>query len=189
MIRSVRILGGGRSFSGFTLFNDPDDGGAVDAAAGGRALEQGFSFTEVALDEIGGRLGDVFHSHIAVADAVVVGPDGPEGGVDDELDDEIEGSGVLSDGIDEAEAAEVVLEWLFALAFFVAIAFVAAVAVQHQVFVVVKQADERVIDDFLSGQLRSEAFDEDFLVLVVGKIAVNSDARIDILFLGQDGFN
>ncbi len=56
-------------------------------------------------------------------------------------------------------------------------------------FIVMEEDDEGMGDDFLGGQLRSEAFDENLLVLVVGKIAVNSDARINILFLGQDGFN
>lgn len=56
-------------------------------------------------------------------------------------------------------------------------------------FVVMEEDDEGMGDDFLGGQLRSEAFDEDFLVLVMRKIAVNSDARINILFLGKDGFN
>ncbi len=56
-------------------------------------------------------------------------------------------------------------------------------------FIVMEEDDEGMGDDFLGGQLRSEAFDEDFLVLVMRKIAVNSDARINILFFGQDGFN
>lgn len=56
-------------------------------------------------------------------------------------------------------------------------------------FIVMEEDDEGMGDDFLGGQLRSEAFDENLLVLVMGEIAVNSDARINILFLGQDGFN
>ncbi len=101
MIRSVRILGGGRSFSGFTLFNDPDDGGAVDAATGGRALEELLSFSEIALYEEGRRAGDVIKRHLVVETAVVTSPDRLKSGVDDEPEDEIASCGVLRDCVDK----------------------------------------------------------------------------------------
>lgn len=86
------VLGG---FGLFSDLDDFDDGGAVDTAAGSFAPDQGLGFSEIALDKIGGDAGDVGERHVAVAAAVVVGPDGLEGRVDDEFNDEVERLGVL----------------------------------------------------------------------------------------------
>ena len=53
--------------------------------------------------------------------------------------------------------------------------------------VIVEKANERVTDDFFVGHLVSNAFDDDFLVLVTRKITVDGEPRIDVAFFGQDG--
>lgn len=192
-VRSVRFLGGGRNFirigvaKSVSGVGELDNGGAVDAAAGSFALDQRLSFSEIALDEIGGDLGDVGGCHVAVAAAVVVGPDRPEGCVDDELDGEVEGVRVLRQGIDEGQAAEMVFKGLFALALSVAGSFVAAVAMEDEMLVVMEEANERVCDDLVGAHPGREAMDDDFLVLMAGEVAVGGEMRVDVVGVGQNG--
>lgn len=120
-------------------------------------------------------MSDVFEGHLALRAAVVVGPNGPEGSVDDETDDEVEGGWVLGNRIDESETTEVIFEGLFALALMGTSVFVAAVAMEHEMLVIVKQADERMLDDLIGGEPLVKTVDEKLLIFVVREFAVDGE--------------
>lgn len=175
MVSSVRVLGGGWGFRGIFVRGDFDDRGALDMTADTSALNQLFGLDDVGFDSIGRSPGDILASHLALCTAVVVGPDGLEGGVNNKADDEVEGGWVLGNRVDESEATEVVFEGLFTLAFGSAGVFVAPVAVEHEMLVIVEQADERMLNDFIGGEPLAKTVDEKLLVFVVRAFAVDGD--------------
>lgn len=68
-----------------------------------------------------------------------------------------------------------VFEGLFAFALVGASIFVAPVAMEHEMLVIVEQADERMLNDLIGGEPLVKAVDEKLLVFVVREFAVDGE--------------
>lgn len=53
-------------------------------------------------------------------------------------------------------------------------------------FIIVEEANKRMGDDFVGAQPGGEAGDDDLLVFVARKVTVGDDARVEVVFVGQD---
>lgn len=80
-----------------------------------------------------------------------------------------------------------VLEGLFTLALGGASVSVSPIAMEHEMLVIVEQADERMLKDFIGGELSAKTMDEELLILVAGELAVDGESGV---FVGvQHGLN